>query len=315
MDGTRRSNPPGSFFKGWGDVMIKGLFAAAALALPVAAQASEAVPCPVAPAERQASLYDAAALIAAPAKLDALIACLADSDPRTRDDFAFTTLAKAMRSEGFPAALVQRGHTKLLAMLDDDRADPYGVRRPFAVIALAEVARYDRINILLAPSERRALAATASAYVRGVTDYRGYVEGEGWRHGVAHGADLIMQLSLNPALHPEDAAAMLDAIAVQVAPSSGHSYVHGESRRLTRPVLFLAASGKLSDDQLAAFFQRLKPDDSPRWRDPYGSLAGLAALHNTRAFAAPLLVDVMRSKDTTVQRMEPPLVDLLRALP
>lgn len=295
--------------------MIRTIFALAVLALPTATQASEPTPCPIEAAERQASLYDAAALIAAPTKLDALITCLADPDPRARDDFAFTTLAKAMRSEGFPAALVQRAHTKLLAMLADDRADPHGVRRPFAIISLAEVARYDRVNILLTPAERSALVATASAYLRSVTDYRGFVEGEGWRHGVAHGADLMMQLSLNPELHPDDAAQMLDAIAVQVAPSSGHSYVHGESRRLTRPLLFLAASGKLSDDQLAAFFQRLKPDDSPRWREPYGSLAGLAALHNSRAFAMTLLVDVMRSKDAAVQRMEAPLLDLLRALP
>lgn len=295
--------------------MIRSLVALAMLAVPMASQAREAAPCPVAPAERQPALYDAAALNAAPAKLDALIACLADPDPRARDDFAFTTLAKAMRSEGFPAALIQRAHTRLLAMLADDRADPHGVRRPFAIIALAEVARYDRIHILLIPPERRALAETATAYLHNVTDYRGYVEGEGWRHGVAHGADLMMQLALNPDLHPDDAAAMLDAIAVQVAPSSGHSYVHGESRRLTRPVLFLAASGKLSDDHLAAFFHRLKPSDSPQWREPYASLAGLAALHNTRAFATPLLVDVTRSKEAAVQRMEAPLLDLLRALP
>lgn len=305
----------GSFLLGMGHSMMKVLAALAVLAAPVAAQANEAVPCPVAPAERQASLYDAAALIAAPAKLDALIACLADPDPRVRDDFAFTTLAKAMRSEGFPAALVQRSHTKLLAMLGDASVDPHGVRRPFAIIALAEVARYDQINILLTPAARRALAATATAYLRGVTDYRGYVDGEGWRHGVAHGADLIMQLALHPALHADDAAQMLNAIAVQVAPPGRHSYVHGESRRLTRPVLFLAASGKLTEDQLAAFFKQLKPDDSPRWREPYASLQGLAALHNSRAFAMPLLVDVMRSKDPRVQRLEAPLLDLLRALP
>lgn len=296
-------------------MISKGILALAALALPAAAQANEASPCPVAAAERQAALYDAAALVAEPAKLDALIACLADSDPHARDDFAFSALAKAMRSEGFPAALVRRAHRQLMAILDDDSADPHGVRRPFAIIALAEVARYDRIHILLTPSERRTLAETATAYLHSVTDYRGYVEGAGWRHGIAHGADLMMQLALNPDLHPDDAAQMLGAIAAQVAPHSGHSYVHGESRRLTRPVLFLAASGKLSDEQLAAFFNRLKPDDAPRWREPYASLAGLAALHNSRAFAMPLLVDVMRSKDAAVRRMEAPLLDLLSSLP
>lgn len=295
--------------------MMRRFFALVLLALPVTAHAKKAEICPVAETQRQEALYDAAALVADPARLDALIACLADPDPRARDDFAFTTLAKAMRSEGFPAALVQLSRTKLLAMLGDARADPNGVRRSFAIITLAEVARYDRINNLLAPDERRALAAAATAYLRGVTDYRGFTQGEGWRHGVAHGADLLMQLALNPNLHPDDAAQMLDAISAQVAPASGHSYIHGESGRLARPVLFLAAGGKVSDAQLADFFARLKPDAAPRWVNAYASLEGLAAVHNTRAFAMTLLVEALRSKEPTIKRMETPALDLLRALP
>lgn len=295
--------------------MFRIMIALAVLAMPGQVLAQKAIPCPVAAAERQAERYASSALIAAPAKLDALIACLADPDPAARDDFAFTTLAKAMRSEGFPAALVQRSREKLLAMLGDNSRDLHGVRRPFAIIALSEVARYDRLNNVLTPAERRELAASAVAYLRGVTDYRGFTPGEGWRHGIAHGADLFMQLAMHSQLHPDDASAMLNAIASQVAPSGSHSYIHGESGRLARPLLFLVANGKVTDAQLMASFATLKPDTAPRWAAAYASLDGLAALHNTRAFAMTLMVEALRSKEPDIQRLQAPLLDLLRALP
>ena len=38
----------------------------------------------------------------------------------------------------------------------------------------------------------------AARYLQSVRDYRGFDEREGWRHGVAHGSDLIWQLAVNP---------------------------------------------------------------------------------------------------------------------
>ena len=36
--------------------------------------------------------------------------------------------------------------------------------------------------------------------MKSMLDYRGFVPGAGWRRAVAHGADLLMQLALNPAV-------------------------------------------------------------------------------------------------------------------
>jgi hypothetical protein len=57
---------------------------------------------------------------------------------------------------------------------------------------------------------------------------------EGWRHGVAHGADLLLQLALNPAVDRAGLDRLLGAVAAQVAPRE-HSYIYGESERLARP--------------------------------------------------------------------------------
>lgn len=50
-------------------------------------------------------------------------------------------------------------------------------------------------------------------------DLRGFDAVQGWRHGVAHGADLLLQLALNPALRRVQAEALLAAIASQVLPA------------------------------------------------------------------------------------------------
>lgn len=293
-------------------------FAFASLLMAVAPVQPVAAPiCRVSASDRDTARYAASLAVnekLAGDRMEALLDCLADPDPSARDDFAFAAFAAALRAKDFPVEQVRRAHVRLTAMLAGPD-DPDGVIRPFAAVALAEVARYDRLSPFLDAADRRQIVAQACVFMRGVRDYRGFVPGEGWRHGVAHGADLLMQLALNPALDSADAPTILGAIASQVAPPGTHYYVHGESARLARPVLFLAASGKASDADLAAFFTQLKPDRSSRWTAAYASSEGLAAVHNSRAFAMTMLVEALCSKDPQVQRLEPLLIDLLRALP
>lgn len=283
-------------------------------ALPGAANANEA--CAVARPDDGdlkafAGRYFAAADHAA---IDALIACLGNPDPAIRDDFAFALWTQGLRGKHLKPDGLRYAMQRLTAILAAPD-DPAGFRRPFAVLALSEVARADRVEPFLTDAELRALAATGATYLRGVTDYRGFVEGQGWRHGVAHGADLLMQLALNPRLARADADLMLGAIAAQVAPAGSHPYVHGEARRLARPLLFLAKRPDIDDAAWAAWFQTLHPSDAARWKAPYASAAGLAAVHNSTAFADAVYVAASESQDPQVRRLAPLAAGLLKALP
>jgi len=42
------------------------------------------------------------------------------------------------------------------------------------------------------------LLNAAANYLVALRDYRGFDDGVGWRHGVAHAADLLAQLALSP---------------------------------------------------------------------------------------------------------------------
>lgn len=187
--------------------------------------------------------------------LDALAACLGDPDPAVRDGFAFTLWSEGLRGRQLSDRQMRRAFARLTAVMAGSD-DAGGFRRPFAALTLSEIARADRIEPFLTDAELHELTQAGTAYLRGVTDYRGFTPGEGWRHGVAYGADLMLQLALNPRLTRADADLILGAVAAQVAPAASPYYHHGESARLARPILFLA---KRRDGRLGHLVHRPAP--------------------------------------------------------
>lgn len=238
-----------------------------------------------------------------------LLECLSDPDPHVRDEHAFDGLQKMMRSGQLDTATVQAMRVRLLAMLRGP--DPAGFTRPFAALTLAEVARIDRIKPFLSAEQRNELVDAAVAYLSGVTDYRGFDEREGWRHGVAHGADLMLQLSLNPQLQRDQADAMRNAIAKQAAPAGDHFYRYGESDRLAMPVFYLARKDFFSAQEWELWLAKIVARVP---REPH-TQAALAARHNVTAFIRALYVNVREAGDEKLQdTLLPPLRKALREL-
>lgn len=246
--------------------------------------------------------------------LEALALCLGDPDPAVRDGFAFTLWSAGLRGRHLTVPQMRWALVRLTEMVAEPQ-DGAGFRRPFATLVLSELARANRIEAWMTDAELHALSETGASCLRGVTDYRGFTPGEGWRHGVAHGADLALQLALNPRLTRGDADLLLGAIAAQVAPAASPYYHHGEPARLARPILFLAKRADIDDAAWAAWFGMLHPDDGARWKDAYASDAGLAAIHNTTAFANAIYVSAAETQDTQVRRLAPLAVELLKTLP
>jgi hypothetical protein len=246
----------------------------------------------------------------------ALPDCLAEPDPFLRDAVAFEGLQRWLRTQALapdaPAQLLARVQPLLAA--PDDAA---GVRRPFAALVLSEIARTDRVAPWMTPAQRAALVTDAANFVAGVRDYRGFVDGEGWRHGVAHGADLLLQLGLNPALDRPALDELLLAAQRQVVAADAHAYVHGEPGRLARAVYFIAARGLHEPGFWDAWLADVaKPDPLPDWGAAFTSEAGLARRHDTRAFLEALYVQAMRGDDAAArERLRPGLEKALDAVP
>jgi hypothetical protein len=244
----------------------------------------------------------------------ALVDCLGDPDPAVRDGIAFEGLMTMLRAGALDAGAMKDLHARLNASL---RAAPDagGFRRPFTALALAEIARADRVTPFLAPKARAAFVADAAAYMIAIDDYRGFVDGEGWRHGAAHGADWLMQLALNPAVGRAELELIEAAIAAQAAPGA-HAYIHGESARLARPLLFAARREEFAGRDWNDYFRMLS-DPAPLgdWSAALASEPGLARLHNLKAFLAAAHLGAGASGDPALAPFAAASLEALAALP
>jgi hypothetical protein len=225
-----------------------------------------------------------------------LLDCLSDPDPVLRDQIGFEALQTWMRAGQLAPTTIDTIRSTLLERLG--RVDAHGFAQPFAALVLAEVARIDRIRPFLSSAERAELLLAGTSYLAAVRDFRGFDANDGWRHGVAHGADLMLQLSLNPALDKAAQHAMLDAIATQLqAAGTGanpHFYQFGEGERLMAPVFYLARRDALASADWDAWLERLCTPLAPGTPT---SLTTLARSHNLKSFLLPLLAALNNSPD------------------
>lgn len=237
----------------------------------------------------------------------ALTACLGSPDPTLRDGIAFEALSHWLRAR-------QLSDDTMRALAADLRVrmfaeDAQGFGPPFAALALSEVVRADRVAPYMDAALRAALLDDAVRYLVSVRDYRGFDAREGWRHGVAHGADLMLQFALNPALRHDDLVRIRDTIGTQIAPDT-HVYIYGESERLARPILYMAQRGLIGEDEWRAWFTQL-----PMREDAFASQSGLAWRHNLNAFLSALYVNARLSANADDDVLLPGVETALRALP
>lgn len=239
-----------------------------------------------------------------------ITACLGSADPALRDGIAYEALTHMLRGKQLGDAAKRALLTDLVGKMGE--ADPLGVRQPFAALALSEVARADRIEAYLTEDELAKLLVDAQHWFINISDYRGFSNADGWRHAVAHGSDLLMQLALNPRVDAEGLRLIVSAVGVQVTPEA-HVYVHGESERLARPVLFAAARGAMSEAEWSSWLMQLAtPADADR---VFASEAGLAWRHNVQGFLQALYVNVTVGGDPKDDVLKPGLEAALKAMP
>lgn len=242
----------------------------------------------------------------------ALLSCLSDPDPQLRDGIAFEALSHWMRQALLTTDTLHTIRQILLSQVNQSaQDDELGLRAPFAALVLAEVARVDRRTPFLNEAQREEMIDSATVFLSSTKDYRGYDGKQGWRHRIAHGADWIMQLGLNPALTQAQQQTLLAALAPKIA-NEEHFYIYGEGARLAAPVLYLAMRSHLTPEQWRDWFAALAPGGNPAQATTQKSLA---RRHNLTAFLSALYVSLQESKPSPVkEKLLPLVVDAIKRL-
>jgi hypothetical protein len=245
----------------------------------------------------------------------ALLACVADPSPELRDGVAFEAIASWLRGEKLDSSTYQTLYSGLMLQLQA-APDAAGYRQPFAALILSEVARVDRLKISLSADQREQLVVAAANYLANVRDYRGFSESEGWRHGVAHGADLALQLVLNEATSAGQMQSLLDAVAVQVAPAVKVFYIYGEPSRLARVVYYAHRRNILLPGYWEDWFAQIaQPDPLASWPDAFSNQTGLARRHNTMSFLLAMHLNASLADDELGTALDQWVVKALEQIP
>lgn len=226
-----------------------------------------------------------------------LTECLGSPDPAVRDGVGFEGLSTWLRGKQLDSATV----VQLGMALERSLAAPpdaAGFRRPFAALVLSEVARADRITPTFSPAQLESMVQATETYLRAIDDYRGFRDGEGWRHAVAHSADLVLQLGVNPRVDAGQVQRLVDALGTQVAPAGGHAYIHTEPDRMARAVFNIQRRGVLPDSSWSGWLARVTaPAPLASWNQAFESEKGLARRHDALAFLNALYVAASTAGD------------------
>ena len=163
-----------------------------------------------------------------------LTTMLGATDPTLRDSVAYPILA----------TWIERGvYDDLLAGLGDGMAAGLQIglgesgtdsvfRRSFSALVLAECINRDNQAALVAPLKLLEWGDRVTAWFVRERDTRGFVEGKGWAHTVAHGADALTCLARSPHFWMHELTVLLDVIADRLLLPADAVYTAGEPDRL-----------------------------------------------------------------------------------
>lgn len=244
-----------------------------------------------------------------------LLHCLANPNPKVRDGIVYEAIAHWLRNGQLATSTIKQLYNRLQTILSSPQLDKNNFQQPFAALILSEVVRVDRITPYLSDQERQQTIKTIIQFMNSIEDYRGFNNESGWRHSVAHSADVILQLALNKAINKNQLNQMVVAIKEQVHPKKSHFYVYGEPKRLATAFVYIVLREELSDNDLKAFFtETSNPTPFESWGHVYQNNAGLAKLHNTRSFYYSLLAIAGFSEHPQLQKIQPLIKDAIKRL-
>lgn len=242
-----------------------------------------------------------------------LLNCLANPDAKIRDGIAFETLSFWLRNDHLSNVIHLKMYDYLTNVLTSKVKDSNGVYQSFSMLMLSEVARVDRKTPFLTGVQRDRLVIIGTNFLTNLRDYRGFTDNVGWRHGIAHSSDLMLQLALNPKITKAQLDTMLDALASQVTANDQHAYIHGEPKRIAMAVLYIFLKKQHSVEEWNKWLSSVITS-SPfnQWQDVYKSEKGLTKLHNTQSFLFSLYATIKASKNETLVKMVPALENAIK---
>ncbi|WP_251128088.1 DUF2785 domain-containing protein [Exiguobacterium sp. s48] len=176
-------------------------------------------------------------------------------------------------------------HALLFHRIEETQSDAV-FTRAFTTLLMALILHRDVETNFLTEDQFQQAADGLIRYLQLERDARGYVNGKGWAHSIAHAADALDELIANPKLNPKSFPELFNIIIVQVMRTD--ILAHDEDERLINPLLRLLERGMDSEvilrhvEQLPHLLEERKQhlDEEKYWY----------VVHNVKTFLKSLYV-------------------------
>ena len=230
-----------------------------------------------------------------------LLSWLGSTDPELRDEFAYRILAAWIERNQFEPDQLRDMASQMLGNLQVGLGQRDGdsvFLRSYSALVLMEIVAYDNMHPFLRRDEVGHLLHAALQYLREECDLRGWVEGPGWAHAIAHTADLLMMLARNLHLDTGDLMQLLDGVADRLLQPCGVVFVQHEDERLAYTVLNVLRRGLVSREFLDRWLARFAhPAGRDSWRMVYTLDGESAARVNVTSFLRSLYFQLILSEN------------------
>ncbi len=184
---------------------------------------------------------------------------IGSTDPVLRDELIYQTFCNLVMKD----ALSEEQMTAMMTTCLDDEHLFLGIgeeegdavfTRSFSVLVVALLVHKDRQTPFLSSQLFENATESVLRYLQEEKDTRGYVNGKGWAHSIAHGADALDEIIR----HPDFRTKLIDRCleSIQECLWKEGVYVDDEDERLLMAIEALLTRG-LVDQELASWVKRL----------------------------------------------------------
>jgi hypothetical protein len=146
--------------------------------------------------------------------------------------------------------------TGLLTGIDERDTDTV-FRRSFSALVVAEVIDRDTHKPRVNRTKVHEWGDRLATWFLMERDERGWVEGQGWAHAIAHGADALGSLARSPHCGPGELLVLLDVIGDRVTRTPGAIWYSGEHDRLAMTTIHVLRRGLVPNELVEAWLERI----------------------------------------------------------
>jgi hypothetical protein len=153
--------------------------------------------------------------------------------------------------------------TGLLAGVGEQDTDSV-FRRSFSALVVAEIIDRDTSRPRVTRTKIHEWGDRIATWFLKERDERGWVDGRGWAHPIAHGADAFGALARSPHCGPGELLVVLDVIGDRVVQPPVRPWYSGEHDRLALATLHVLRRGLVPYELIEAWLERIATAARPR---------------------------------------------------